>query len=804
MLNKRFRLLSGAVLMLVLLFAIFGCEGKKGSLRPLDAPTVTITSYEGVESIDEIPEVPNTFRRRIYWSGNSNGGVIDGYAYRVLNMDGEPIQTSGTFIDEEGWVYHYKPGADTDIPLTNPDVRSRWTKNVTDVIYFPSSTEEGEADTLVSIFEIKCKDHRGNESEIVRRYFSVTSQVPGVDVIFADRFRVLDAYKQDPPRIRTIGTGVEVRFDIQENTPYVPDNFASYFMFRFTKRDVASGELLPEYQTEWYSTQGQRNIYRAWLTLKDGEIYDMVGRDDIFKVLELDEFAGPRFFNPITETVMEVKAINLAGVHSDIEELAFRVFDDFETEALIYVRRINVLGQNHFATFQDQSVTRPLPFEETPEGVRFGTPFFIDSQGRYAALNSADIKIYLNWGWTGQYENQDPDHSFLNETHDRIPIWDEEEEEWRMVDYLGNIVAYDLRINSAPYYYPPLSDSPDFYSKYLFVDDEGLEWLRIPRTTLYHGSLLLTEVMDGENLFEVRILDSQNKLSETKEFLFKVRNRVPRDQKSGILILDNDNHPTLDPQINEFYQAILSQYSGEVHYLNRRLLRDTVWDSRLHYNRNVFSPTDLEQFGLVIYHCDVPMNTGDEDANFHREFGAINQYLRGGGNIILSSGRNLEHMLDRAYEQGWNTIFDDFMGIGLVHPDQNNVYTLSGAFNQRPYFVKAVPAGNNYPEMNLNLSLNISPANTLEKFGGLGPVAYFNENILLPGATPIYSFGSRPVGDTPSEPSEEEFEHLTGQPVAIKNTLPNNTTFTFGFPLSFMEVEEARVFINQVIQELGI
>lgn len=777
-------------LMVTTLLILLTACGKKGTLVYPEEPQVFITSYEGVEDDADVAEDPYRFQTRIFWRGESRGGTIEGYAYRVLDLDGNRVQIPKRYMDEHGWIYHYKPGADQSIPLSDPDVRSIWTKRVHDVINFPA-TVDGDSSNVISYFEIKCKDNYDQISKPVGRYFNVTSHVPDVDMVFSDRFYPLAA-AADPenPIFKTVGLGFDVAFEFTENTPYTTE-IPNYFMFRIEKRNIATGELLSqkplpgEGENGWFKTVNQRNVGRIWLALEDDDPEDFPGRDDVWFVLNPDQFVADDWQQPLTETHLIVKAVNLANVQSIERTAKFRVYEHFRPSALIYHRRTNVLGRNHFTTFQDASVQRPLPEQDSPDGTQYGTPFFLNKDGNRAALWSDDLKIYLRWGWAGQYENNDPDQGYINAVHDTTGV-----------DYLATVKAFDLRLDGKAYYYPPLTYHPNYETRYRVVDDDGTEWLRVPRFHEIDTRALLTDVDPGDHLFEVRVLDSQNRTSKSRQMNFVIKQRVPAEQKSGILVVDNENFPAMDAYINEFYEYLTDDYTGPKDFLNRRWIKDNIWNDQLHYGRNVIVPTDLESYRLVIWHCDHPLDVGDNSTNFHQDFDTINLYMRGGGSILLSAGQNLKNIHEQAFAQGfYNFLLEKYFGIPFEEKDA--IRRVSSAWNSNPFFIGADKHENselNVPDIDLNLGDDAYVL--IPMFGGLGPVAYFDfDYIFDPAVTPLYTMRTTEAGDAlfPEKP-----------PVAIRRRTDQNTTYMFGFPLSFMEREDIRAMFTVIKADLGL
>ncbi|MCB5230840.1 MAG: hypothetical protein WCX83_00480 [Candidatus Cloacimonas sp.] len=790
-----------ALLVAAISILLTGC-GKEGSITFLKKPTVIITSYEGVEDTDEIID-PYYYQNKIYWRGISEGGVVTGYAYRVLDLDGKPVDLPRTYTDEEGWIYHYKPGADQAIPMDETDSKSIWTTKVFDTIHFPA-TVNGDSTSVTSVFEIKCKDHREQESDVVKKYFNVVSHVPDVDIIFSDRFRPLAAaVDPDNPHYATTGLGFEVEFEIAENTPYIsPPNPANYFKFYVEERDIATGDLISRMPEEggWYETKGQKNVRRAWLAMREDDKKDFPGRDDVFTVLAPNKFESDNYKTPETETRLIFKAVNMAGVHSVERTAKFSVFDKFRPKVLIYGNITYVLGGNHFTFYKDEEVTRPIPEVDTPEGTQFGLPFFVNKDGVFSALWSDDLKVYLRWGWKGQYDEDNPNKSLINEVHDY--------RDGVEIDYLGTIKAFDLRLGGKPFHYPPLQSDPEYQTKYLYRDSEGREWLRVPRHHEIDTRVLLNTLEPGNHTFEVRVLDSQNRTSEIEEFSFNIQRPVPREEKQGILIVDNDSYPVtgptaLDAATNEFYEEIFAGFSGKVETIDRLTIRNNHWDSKLHSDQveNVISTTDLEPYRLVIWHSDhLTLAGGPDNSNFHLDLEAINLYLQGnngtgGGNMILSAGQNLKYMHE-FYISGTfalpltrhpNVALQRYFG--LPYFERDTIDRLSVAFTANTFFLGAKPVGNGYPEINLNLDFHP----VVKARGALGAVAFFDEEKLNNTVTSVvYRMKT-------TEQGEEEY---ADKAVAIRTKTARNTTWIFGFPLSYMEKDDVKNLMDEIIREL--
>ena len=73
------------IMILCLLISLFSC-GRKGSYYPNHKPFVRITSFEGVDDIENISD-SIFFQQKIYWDGHDDNGVVYGFAFRILDED---------------------------------------------------------------------------------------------------------------------------------------------------------------------------------------------------------------------------------------------------------------------------------------------------------------------------------------------------------------------------------------------------------------------------------------------------------------------------------------------------------------------------------------------------------------------------------------------------------------------------------------------------------------------------------------------------------------------------------------------
>jgi len=757
--------------------------GRKGELSLNALPEIEITSYEGDTTSVDLDVI--SFQQKIYWSGYDPDGVVEGYAFRIVDENEVPIATPwNDVIDtDDGWVYHYLPGADESIPLAETEAKSIWTDQVYAVINFPANLN-GDSLITTSIFEIKCIDNDGDESAPVRKYYQAISNKPVCS----------GNSSQGTINGKNIGTGIVFNFKINDTDQFVEGDKAAYFDFKLEKIDQ-NGEVIPEEDGgypeppdgDWWTTKGQSDIHNYFTCLDD---------EDGTRLALL--------LNSATEhdsTRLISKAIDLAGIESDEAITTFFVKEGFYPGTLIYSgllqpghsesNDILALGHNHFTVYN--TMNQVIPSVSTPEGEHFSTHLWVDKDRNFTCLYSTDLKIYMHWGYYGEYEQSSP--NLVKKSF----IFDEE----TSVNYFTEIKYFDLRLDGEPFHYAPLPAN-----EYNYLDeDTGKEWLRVPASKDISQEVLLTGLNPGTHRFEVRAVDLQNIADETpSNMIFKVIQPITADEKEGILVLDDARaHSTYSPEeyVDSLYSTdyYFQNYSGTVDAFDRIYSNATVWNGISVPNReHVFSPTDLQNYKTVIYFSDRPTDA----SNFEKEYNPLYLYLRGGGNLIFSGAANLNNVNS---DLARIPLLSKYFGIQTENDDaivaHNNSW-ITGESVKR-YFVEAVnnTTGNNVSILNphFNGSVEYNPL-TQDTTLAIAPISYFSNDLLMDEVETLYTFGCKPYGDGNLDPTETEYDFLTEQPVAIKKQTDESRCYLFGFPLSYMDPVDVEMMLMQIIDEI--
>ena len=796
MLTKSKILLLMTIWVSLILLVLTGC-GKSGHKFANQEPTIRITSYEGYDDSELLAHYADSlfiFQQKIFWSASDPDGVITGYAYRVKDQNGNPISTPGNeYIDLNGdvtpenvierfgtgWVLHYKPNASQDLPLNDPNSRRTiWTSAKYAVINLPAADENGNPRTQESTFEVIAIDNRGGitpvhplypKRSIAWRNFKSTAARPTC---------FLSTTKGNPNG-EEVGSGIRLSFTMKDDlNPSVP---AIPYKFEFKILKLSPQDSSITYQSEWYDTSispNDTNINRFLLTKSTNPSlsYDIVNGDTL----------------SITKVL--ARAYNMGGVTSvpdTFSTILFMVKAGFRPKTLIYDKRCYALGQNHYVDYFDEFSAEVMPFTITSGTNRYATHFFVDLDSTLIAINSPNIKVWLRWGWHGEYGKILASGDFVatDDPYDRKI--DYLLDRYTNKNYYSEITHFDLRVDGQPYNYAPLANDPNAH----IVDEDGKVWLRLPLYSPVRQSLVLTSLSSGPHTFEVRCVDLQGEVDPIPAvFTFSLADNIPIANRNGILIIDDDPHQQLvapDNIIRDKYEEMLADYNGPKVFIKRTTDTESG-DTHQDLDLRHFSPSDLQKYKLVIYHNDNFQSSG----NLKLENDGLTLYLRSGGNLIISSTNSLAQNLE-AFVNATQKTFVSFLGVYYEKPPAN---ILSNSLTIRPFFQQAL-GQNGYPDVNLQYSPANEPSfvSLVNDRQGLATITYFPK--ISVNATAIYKMGIKPVG-SPYGPTQEQFDRYNNQIIGIRCVTGNSHCYTFGFPLSYMYTPEVKTMMNKILSEV--
>lgn len=799
---------SKAILFLLLVSSLVlfnACDTVKGTRNSNINPQIDITSYQGSDLEDLVLDGDGNisvsesfidtliFQQSIFWHGYDQDGIIEGYAFRISKMNDQGVFEVISIpqyeaIDTNGWVYHYKEGVQITSAqsLGDNDYSTIWSNLKSTTINFPANIvldKVANQDSIYSTdikpfkFEIKCVDDREGESNIAEKYFFTKTWRPTVFISSAkgDLDAMID---EDEITLKRTGTGLQVEFTMTDSDPYITSE-AYYYEYWLDKVDL-DGNVIGE-PSEKYSTFGNSDVNAVLLKdVYDSEVNKPNLVPDTYDA-EADTF--------LTNTRIIAQAIDYAGAVSITDTVIFNVADFFNPNAVIYVNRVFCIGALHYAPSIDQAINFIIPDAQTQSGIHYSTPFYIDQDTLYTALWSSDFRIYMKWGWNGEYEGNVKSGKYLGKVFD----------ETTGSKYFCDIEYFDLQLDGNAYVYPELSSDPSN----IITDEDGSTWLRVPRKHDIGQETVLTNLAAGVHTFTVRAVDLQNKHDiNPTTFEFKLMDPHFGD-KEGILILDDDEHNQIycpDDILDTLYSAgpegLLSFYNGTIDVLDRQQLKNSVWNSELHFGKAVFAPSDLVSYKTIIYHADNPQDY--TKLNILAEQEVLAAYLETGGNLIISSGAALDQ-LHSVFSGMELPCFPQFFGISN---EDEAVNALSLSYQQNTYFTGATSALAGYPEVTLNIESDSTFNPLLNIYKGLGPVAYFTDENIDEGSEVLYRLSCKPTDAAAFPPTQEEFDMYNGKPVAVKKISPNNKMYLFGFPLSYMNPAEVSTMLESIVTEI--
>jgi hypothetical protein len=811
---KSSKLLAVILLLVVSALFITGC-GKSGSRFANKPPTITITSYEGWTD-ENVPATIDTldheyaFQQRIFWNAYDPDGVISGYAFRVLNENLEPIPSPGyqhisrvedglipdavinstAFLgnSKEGWVYHYLPSADQSLGLDDPEAsRTIWTSQKYAVINFNSADELGNPLALVSHFEVIAIDNRGGiVDRSAWRRFRTSSPRPTC---------FLDTTKGNPNG-GDVGSGIRLKFTMHDTDPFIlPIPYK--FEFRMMKINDANGSVVPGTDTGWISTEGQDKIDEYRLTANTTPPLDYDYNED-----------GT---SKNTTTRIMGRATDMAGVLSlpsgtepdSTAMIYFKVKPGFRPRTTLYSRKILALGDNHYEDWGDDYNQEPVPFSLAGGRQRYATSFFRDTDGSFSAVHSNNLKVYVRWGWWGEYETQDGNSFPLDDPYEKkVDVVLSEHSPSVPVNYFSEITHFDIRYDDEPFAF--LAFPPADYNH---VDPDGKTWLRIPVSSPLMQSIVLTseQVDPGRHKFEVRCVDMQEKYSQNPAILeFLIHPSSPPANRQGVLIIDDDvNSTTASPDdivdakyLNMVSGLGLSADQIKVVKYGGSGVNGTVPDNRQRH----ISYGLLQDKKMVIYHSDNPTS----DGNILKEIDALSLFMQKGGNLVISHTLKFSSLSTEISKSGQRTTLLNTLGL----PNRPRFEIIGGALQTNPFMTQATGVAG-YPNVNLQITDPPSFNPLVEMRKGLSAVAYYplddNGNPYHNGDD-IFTLTTKTVGQDSSSPSQAQFDLLNGKTIGIRKVngtvYQNSRAYLFTFPLSYMRDEETKALINKIWSEL--
>jgi len=818
------------LIIISLSIAMLSCD-RKGSLNEAKNPIIEITEYSGISKPDGVSDstffhtigdsinpaiYDSIFRQTIYWNAYDEDGVVKSFAYRIGSWDSVNSEwlydkAYGVEIDKSnenyGWVLHRQPNGDSLI-WTSPDERfPRAT------VYFPSQ-DTSDFRNNFGKFEVKCIDDQGNVSNVATKYFCTYSAIPTTYITTS---------QGDIDSCR-VGTAINFEFSVQDPDPYGYGAEAAYYKYRMARvprigaREDTLGKGFSGYEfsvgteilgyvdndSTWKSTQNNDDPHNLFLQLEANDINEL--------------------------TQLQVKAVDKAGITDpNYATTTFFVRDYFKPETRPFIGNtqpfldvlpnIFLLGSNHYLTYLPTNVSVEIPQREVQGEIIYGTQYYYDLDTTLTAVWSDDLEINFQWEYFGQYMTRITAGKATRSFKGYTFAYDEDLPVTQIIggepqdpvippgycSYYCDVTHMEIQLDDGVDNLPPLGEE-------ITDTTTGEKWLRIPiennqecRIVNHPGEIKLAS---GEHKFEVRARDLQGAVDPTPATInFKLPEKPA--QKEDVLLVNNTPNQMFFSEVdsvNKFYGNLVEESfplvlgSGKIDTIDILNSNNTIKNNNAaigHSQATYFSYSDLLDYKAIVWHSNnrgkFYFNTSD---NFKTHTDILTLYMDNGGNIIFSGGANLYDP-----QSASNKFLRDFAGFASNSYALNKSLSWKGSDDIYPNGVLAGAEGLNGFDFNMTIedSLVLLPNNTyfphsfiFGPLGGVGNATFFTLN----GATPIFN-------GVPKE-SVANPENYDGY-IASKYTKEpgkTGTAYILGFPLYYIEFDDALMFMNNVIDEI--
>ncbi|MBC8526130.1 MAG: lamin tail domain-containing protein [Candidatus Cloacimonetes bacterium] len=521
-------------------------------------------------------------------------------------------------------------------------------------------------------------------------------------------------------------------------------------------------------------------------------------------------------------TQLQVKAVSYAGLEdSTAAHLTFFVRDYFipdtapfmaswadylpdflNNASLNILPHVYLLGQKHYLKYylHSQIPDHPIPEKIISGEYHFGNPFYVDTNENFSAIWSQDMELHLWWSYLGEFE--------YTCSHGRI--------------YAGNTYFYDENLDEYIRYYCDIeymdiqldggtSGLPSIGS--VIIDSlSGEEWMRI--TIDQDQSCMLTNLSIGEHTFKVRAIDIQGAVDPSpEELVFTLHESVDASQSDNILLVDDTQNQmifAIEDSVNNFYQELVADYSGIVEWID---LQDLVNVEVL--NRGVrqhggldpfFAPSDIQSYKMILWYANDPKSFYNDFTKVHlvQHYDIMRYYLDQGGSLLFTGTANICDPLYPNYInflEKYGGLADTLSALSQLIDENNWLWGMPNQENSMFVGAHGVNDFNTLDPFNLNLHIYKFPTGaffpeywvmTSNPLGKIGNVTFLNPV----QAETIFTC----ITDTMA--IHQQFADAPVGTKYVKDPGETGAVYTLGFPLYYMEIDDAKTFMDLVYADL--
>ncbi|MCD6101817.1 MAG: hypothetical protein J7J77_02040 [Candidatus Cloacimonetes bacterium] len=846
MLKNKYVVIIG-IFIIASLITIISC-GRKGTLNPNTAPYIEITEYRGVGLFADLVDSLNAgvitqaqadsimfetigdsinlaiydslFYQVIHWNAWDVDGNVVSYAYRIgtwdsLSNDWVYDRAYGVQTDPvTGWVLHLQPDSTMDI-WTAPNKRYPGA-----TVFFPS-TDTTDFRKNFGKFEVKCKDNSGEVSKTAVKYFVTWSDVPETSVGTSQG--VIDSCR--------VGTAILFNFKaLKDADPYGDE--PAYFKYRlvYYEKTNAADSMTVEWNeavvldsTIWYSTKdfpddpSKKDNKSQVLLMKN------YPEDDPHKSLKPTLKVND--LNEVTQ--IQAKTVDKAGIEDpNYAKMTFFVRGHFKPETCPFMSsweswpssyynlifgdsRLNitphiyVLGEYSYLPYMSTTEEMIPSKFVTADELHYADRFYMDTNGNISAIWSDDIEINMKWHYLGEYQYVEDKKttSFAGNTYNydkSLSIYEK---------YFCDIAYMDIQLDGG-------TDGLPSISTHIISDSLG-DWMRIP---IYEDQKCkLFNIAPGQHTFRVRAVDYQGAVDTTPESLaFVLYERKGADAKSGVLLVDDTkgtNIYAVEDSVDIFYNHLLEDCPNDsIFDLQESPFTDTkILNQDIRNDKPIvvpyFAPSDIQGYKLIIWHANNPKELFPSTlgaVHLVNHYDILRFYLNSGGNLLFTG---CAKVWDPDYTK--TNFLQDYAGLS----DSASVLNNESLYESWDAF----PATDNSMFGGANGTKDFSDIDTLHlnlKIYHIALDYYFPEcNTHL---QPLRAMGKITVLDIveadpiftcipgPLFPNPETYDGTCVGSKYTKEPGVTGKTYILGFPLYYIELDDAKAFIHKVFDEVGI